>query len=99
MHPGSREVPAGSWLGSLRSFSAPRRPDLSAAPNVSPSAFPSQGKNHDGFAMYHSKASRYNIVDATPFDRDPVKELAVRPVKKPGLAVMNMGSIALRRVE
>ena len=33
-------------------------------------------KHHDGFAMYHSKASKYNIVDATPFDRDPLKELA-----------------------
>lgn len=33
-------------------------------------------KHHDGFAMFHSKASKYNIVDATPFDRDPLTELA-----------------------
>ena len=33
-------------------------------------------KHHDGFAMYASKASQYNIVDATPFHRDPMKELA-----------------------
>ncbi|MBN1559650.1 alpha-L-fucosidase [candidate division KSB1 bacterium] len=33
-------------------------------------------KHHDGFAMFHSKVSPYNIVDATPFDRDPLKELA-----------------------
>lgn len=33
-------------------------------------------KHHDGFAMFHSSASKYNIVDATPFDRDPLKELA-----------------------
>lgn len=33
-------------------------------------------KHHDGFAMFHSLASKYNIVDATPFDRDPLKELA-----------------------
>ncbi|QQE11296.1 alpha-L-fucosidase [Planctomycetota bacterium] len=33
-------------------------------------------KHHDGFAMYHSKVSKYNIVDATPFDRDPIRELA-----------------------
>lgn len=32
-------------------------------------------KHHDGFAMYHSKASDFNIVDATPFRRDIVKEL------------------------
>jgi alpha-L-fucosidase len=33
-------------------------------------------KHHDGFAMFHSLASSYNIVDATPFKRDPLKELA-----------------------
>ena len=33
-------------------------------------------KHHDGFAMFHSKASPYNIYDATPFKRDPLKELA-----------------------
>lgn len=33
-------------------------------------------KHHDGFAMYHSKCSTYNIVDATPFGRDPMTELA-----------------------
>ncbi len=33
-------------------------------------------KHHDGFAMYHSKVSDYNIVDWTPFKRDPLKELA-----------------------
>ncbi len=33
-------------------------------------------KHHDGFAMFKSEASAYNIVDATPFDRDPLKELA-----------------------
>src|SRR5882724_6945295 len=33
-------------------------------------------KHHDGFAMFGSKVSPYNIVDATPFKRDPLKELA-----------------------
>ncbi|MGI8744767.1 MAG: alpha-L-fucosidase [Bryobacteraceae bacterium] len=33
-------------------------------------------KHHDGFAMFGSKVSKYNIVDATPFHRDPMKELA-----------------------
>lgn len=33
-------------------------------------------KHHDGFAMYHSQVSKYNIYDATPFKRDPMKELA-----------------------
>jgi len=33
-------------------------------------------KHHDGFAMFDSKADRFNIVQATPFKRDPLKELA-----------------------
>jgi alpha-L-fucosidase len=33
-------------------------------------------KHHDGFAMYRSAVSKYNIYDATPFHRDPLKELA-----------------------
>jgi alpha-L-fucosidase len=33
-------------------------------------------KHHDGFAMYHSKVSPYNVVDATPWKRDPLAELA-----------------------
>jgi len=33
-------------------------------------------KHQDGFAMYDSAVSDFNIVDATPFGRDPMKELA-----------------------
>ena len=33
-------------------------------------------KHHDGFAMFRSAVSPYNIVDATPFGRDPLEELA-----------------------
>jgi alpha-L-fucosidase len=33
-------------------------------------------KHHDGFAMYRSKTSAYNIVDATPWGKDPMKKLA-----------------------
>jgi len=33
-------------------------------------------KHHDGFAMYDSKVTDYDIVDATPFGRDPMKELS-----------------------
>ncbi len=33
-------------------------------------------KHHDGFAMFHSTTSPYNIYDATPFKRDPLAELA-----------------------
>jgi alpha-L-fucosidase len=33
-------------------------------------------KHHDGFAMYPSRVSEYNLVDWTPFKRDPLKELS-----------------------
>ena len=33
-------------------------------------------KHHAGFAMYRSRVSRYNIVDATPWKRDVLRELA-----------------------
>ncbi len=33
-------------------------------------------KHHDGFAMFCSQASKWNICDASPFGRDPLKELA-----------------------
>jgi alpha-L-fucosidase len=33
-------------------------------------------KHHDGFAMYPSDVTKYNIRDATPFKRDPMKELS-----------------------
>ena len=39
-------------------------------------------KHHDGFAMFDSKADPFNIVQATPFKRDPLKELAAECSKQ-----------------
>ncbi|MBT7166914.1 MAG: alpha-L-fucosidase [Victivallales bacterium] len=33
-------------------------------------------KHHEGFAMYQSACNAFNIMDATPFGRDPMKELS-----------------------
>jgi alpha-L-fucosidase len=33
-------------------------------------------KHHEGFAMYHSIVSDFNIVDATPYKKDPMKALS-----------------------
>jgi alpha-L-fucosidase len=41
-------------------------------------------KHHDGFAMFDSKADAFNIVAATPYHRDPIKELA-EECRKQGL--------------
>jgi alpha-L-fucosidase len=33
-------------------------------------------KHHDGFSMYDSAVSKYDIVDATPYKKDPMRALA-----------------------
>ena len=33
-------------------------------------------KHHEGFAIYHSKVDKFNVVDATPFKQDIIGELA-----------------------
>jgi len=39
-------------------------------------------KHHDGFCMFRSEVGDYNIVDATPYGRDPLKELAAECQKQ-----------------
>ena len=39
-------------------------------------------KHHDGFALYDSKVSTWDVVDATPFKRDILKELAAACQRK-----------------
>ncbi|MBQ4044551.1 MAG: alpha-L-fucosidase [Clostridia bacterium] len=33
-------------------------------------------KHHDGFCLFHTKVDKWNVVDATPFGRDVIAELA-----------------------
>lgn len=39
-------------------------------------------KHHDGFAMYDSKVTDFDIVDATPYKKDPMKTLAAANSKR-----------------
>lgn len=39
-------------------------------------------KHHDGFCLFDSKLTDYDIVDATPFGRDPLKELVAECQKQ-----------------
>lgn len=49
-------------------------------------------KHHDGFSIYDSKISDYDIMDRTPFNRDPLKELA-EACKKQGVVLCFYHSI------
>ena len=54
-----------------------RRPGVGAlAKNAGMKYLIITAKHHDGFAMYDSEVSDYNIVDYTPFNRDPLRELS-----------------------
>lgn len=43
-------------------------------------------RHHDGFSMFRTRQSPYNVADATPFGRDVVKELADE-CRRQGLAI------------
>jgi alpha-L-fucosidase len=80
----------GEWI--LRQMKIPREEYMALAKDFNPSEFNAKeivriakeagmkwiiitSKHHEGFAMFKSKHP-FNIVDATPFARDPMKELA-----------------------
>ena len=80
----------GEWI--LRQMHIPRSDYMALAKEFNPSEFNAKeivrvakeagmkwiiitSKHHEGFAMFKSKHP-FNIVDATPFARDPMKELA-----------------------
>ena len=39
-------------------------------------------KHHDGFCLFDSKLTKYDIVDATPYGKDPMKDLAAECEKQ-----------------
>lgn len=55
-----------------------------AAKNAGMKYIVAMPKHHDGFAMYNSEATDFDIVDATAFGRDPMDEL-YRACKKHGI--------------
>jgi alpha-L-fucosidase len=70
-------VPTYEWLASTFNpvkFDAKEWVALAKAAGVRYITITS--RHHDGFSMFGSAVTRYNIVDWTPFHRDPLKELA-----------------------
>ncbi|HEV8600718.1 MAG TPA: alpha-L-fucosidase, partial [Gemmatimonadales bacterium] len=75
----NRSIPVGSyeWLASTFNpvkFNAAEWVALAKAAGIRYLTITS--RHHDGFSMFGTHATRYNIVDWTPFKRDPLKELA-----------------------
>src|SRR6266568_1684415 len=75
----NREIPAAQyeWLASEfnpAKFDAHEWVSLAKAAGVRYITITS--RHHDGFSMFATKATMYNVVDWTPFKRDPLRELA-----------------------
>jgi alpha-L-fucosidase len=86
-HKNLADIPVDEYKEVARTFN-PTKFDadaiVSLAKNAGMKYIIITSKHHDGFAMFHSRASDFNIMDATPFGRDPMKELA-EACKKQGL--------------
>ena len=66
------EIPVAEYAGYAKQFNPVKfNADqwVSIAKNAGMKYIVITSKHHDGFAMFHSKAVAYNIVDATPFRR------------------------------
>ncbi len=75
----NREIPVGpyEWLaGTFNPIKFDAREWVSVAKAAGVRYITITSRHHDGFSMFATKATRYNIVDWTPFKRDPLKELA-----------------------
>ena len=79
MHPRMAGIPVDDYKQRAASFN-PVRFDAEEIAQLAKDAgmkyIVITSKHHDGFAMYRSEADDFNIVDATPFGRDPMRELA-----------------------
>lgn len=75
----TRRIPSGEYAALASAFNPlffDPKDWMKRARDAGMRYFVFTAKHHDGFAMYRSKVSRFNVVDATPFRRDVVEELA-----------------------
>ena len=73
------EIPAVEYRALAKQFNPVKfnaQEWVSIAKNAGMKYITITSKHHDGFAMFKSKASAYNIVDATPYGKDVIKALA-----------------------
>src|SRR4029079_5463717 len=75
----NRSLPVGTyeWLAStFNPIKFDAREWVSLAKAAGARYITITARHHDGFSMFATKATRYNIVDGTPYKRDPLKALA-----------------------
>src|SRR5688572_16783661 len=75
----NREIPVGTyeWLASaFNPVKFDAREWVSIAKAAGMKYITITSRHHDGFSMFRTAATRYNIVDWTPFKRDVMQELA-----------------------
>jgi alpha-L-fucosidase len=75
----NREIPVPTYEWLATTFNPVRfdaRAWVSLAKEAGAKYITITSRHHDGFSMFHTAATKYNIVDWTPFKRDPMKELA-----------------------
>jgi alpha-L-fucosidase len=74
-----REIPVGAYEWLAATFD-PVKFDARAWVSLAKAAgmryITITARHHDGFSMFATRATPYNIVDWTPFKRDPLKDLA-----------------------
>jgi len=79
MHPRVANIPVPEYMALAKTFNPVKFDAMEIAQLAKDAGMKYiiiTSKHHDGFAMYHSKANAFNVVDATPFKRDPMKDLA-----------------------
>lgn len=75
----NREIPVPTYEWLATTFNPVRfdaRAWVSLAKDAGAKYITITSRHHDGFSMFRTAATKYNIVDWTPFKRDPMKELA-----------------------
>lgn len=73
------KIPATEYRQLAQQFNPVRfdaRAFVATAKNAGMKYITITSKHHDGFAMFKSNASKYNIVDATPYHKDIIRALA-----------------------
>ena len=79
MNPSMADIPVDRYMALAKEFN-PTGFDADAIARLARDAGMKYiiitSKHHEGFAMFQSQANAFNICDATPFGRDPMKELS-----------------------